>query len=136
MQHNHFPSKTFPKIYTGPIWINKLIVQLIYYNLNRWQIRNEAAHASESAEEYKKLGRLIKLQLRLFTSQTARTQTLTQSTDNLLMMFLQYQMNVLQTGSSHTWRQHHIEPNKIRLLTQPLPVTTAKLYSTTQKDET
>ena len=32
--------------------MKKLIAQLIYYNVNRWQIRNEAAHASESAEEY------------------------------------------------------------------------------------
>jgi len=32
--------------------MKNLIAQLISYNLNRWQIRNEAAHTSESAEEY------------------------------------------------------------------------------------
>ena len=35
--------------------MKKLIAQLIFYNLNRWQIRNEAAHASESAEEYENI---------------------------------------------------------------------------------
>ena len=39
----------------GPLWAKKLIAQLIYYNLNRWQIRNEAAHSSESAEQYEKI---------------------------------------------------------------------------------
>jgi len=33
--------------------MKKLVAQLIYYNLNRWQIRNEAAQAKESAEEYR-----------------------------------------------------------------------------------
>jgi len=44
-----------PKNYTGSIWMKKLVAQLIFYNLNRWQIRNEAAHASESAEEYENI---------------------------------------------------------------------------------
>jgi hypothetical protein len=34
--------------------MKKLVAQLIYYNLNRWQIRNEAAQAAESAEEHRK----------------------------------------------------------------------------------
>jgi|AntRauTorckE5430_2_1112549.scaffolds.fasta_scaffold11211_2 hypothetical protein len=35
-------------------WRNKkLVAQIIYYDLNRWQIRNEAAQATESAEEYR-----------------------------------------------------------------------------------
>jgi len=48
MRHNHLP-----KNYMGSIWMKMLIGQLTFYNLNRWQIRNKAAHASESAEEYK-----------------------------------------------------------------------------------
>ena len=54
MHHNQHSKTKFPKYYTGSIWIKKLIAQLIFYNLNRWQIQNEAAHASESAEEYEK----------------------------------------------------------------------------------
>jgi hypothetical protein len=33
--------------------MKKLVAQL-FYNLNRWQIRNEAAQATESADEYRK----------------------------------------------------------------------------------
>ena len=55
MRHNLPSSEKFPKRYTGPIWMKKLVAQLIFYNLNRWQIRNEAAHATESAEEYRKI---------------------------------------------------------------------------------
>jgi hypothetical protein len=54
MRHNLPTSQKFPKRYTGPIWMKKLVAQLIYYNLNRWQIRNEAAQATESAEDYRK----------------------------------------------------------------------------------
>jgi len=54
MRHNLPSSEKFPKRYTGPIWMKKLVAQLIYYNLNRWQIRNEAAQAAESAEEHRK----------------------------------------------------------------------------------
>ena len=59
MRHNHHSKTKFPKNYTGPIWMRKLIAQLIFYNLNRWQIRNEAAHTSESAEDYEKNERQI-----------------------------------------------------------------------------
>ena len=55
MRHNQNSKKKFPKSYTGPLWAKKLIAQLIYYNLNRWQIRNEAAHSTESAEQYDKI---------------------------------------------------------------------------------
>jgi|AntRauTorckE5430_2_1112549.scaffolds.fasta_scaffold07224_3 hypothetical protein len=51
MRHNLPTSETFPKRCTGPIWI---VAQLNYYNINRWQIRNEAAHATESVEEYRR----------------------------------------------------------------------------------
>ena len=54
MRHNLPTSETFPKRCTGPIWMKKHVAQLNYYNLNRWQIRNEAAHATESEEEYRK----------------------------------------------------------------------------------
>eukprot|EP00979_Chaetoceros_neogracilis_P017636 scaffold10260_cov266-Chaetoceros_neogracile.AAC.49 len=49
MRYNLPTSKTFSKRYTGPIWMKKLTAQL-----NRWQIRNEAAHTTESAEDYRK----------------------------------------------------------------------------------
>ena len=52
MRHNLHSTEKFPKSYTGPIWMKKLVAQLIFYNLNRWQIRNEAAHASDTAAEY------------------------------------------------------------------------------------
>ena len=54
MRHNLPTSNTFPKNYTAPIWMKKLEAELIYCNLNRWQISNEAAHATESADEYRK----------------------------------------------------------------------------------
>jgi len=54
MRHNQHSKTKLPMSYTRSIWMKKLIVQLIFYNLNRWQIRNEAAHASESAETYEK----------------------------------------------------------------------------------
>jgi len=44
-----------PKSYTGKIRTRKLIAQLIYYNLNRWQIRNDIKHSMDSGIEYKKL---------------------------------------------------------------------------------
>jgi hypothetical protein len=34
--------------------MKKLVAELIYCNLNRWQISNEATHATESAEKYRK----------------------------------------------------------------------------------
>ena len=55
MRHNQNSKEKFPKNYTGPLWAKKLIAQLIFYNLNRWQIRNEAAHSSESSEQYEEI---------------------------------------------------------------------------------
>ena len=31
-----------------------LVAQPVYYNLNRWQLHNEAAHTPESAKDYRK----------------------------------------------------------------------------------
>jgi len=70
MRHNLPSSKKFPKRYTGPIWMKKLVTQLIYYNLNRWQTRNEAAQATLTNIE--KHGRCINLQSRPNISKTAQ----------------------------------------------------------------
>ena len=40
----------FPRHYTGKVWSKQIIASLIYYNLNRWQIRNEVAHATATVE--------------------------------------------------------------------------------------
>ena len=51
LRHNHCDLETdLPRHYMGKIGSKKIIARLIYYNLNRWQIRNEVAHAIATSE--------------------------------------------------------------------------------------
>eukprot|EP00560_Eucampia_antarctica_P008828 CAMPEP_0197828712 /NCGR_PEP_ID=MMETSP1437-20131217/5244_1 /TAXON_ID=49252 ORGANISM="Eucampia antarctica, Strain CCMP1452" /NCGR_SAMPLE_ID=MMETSP1437 /ASSEMBLY_ACC=CAM_ASM_001096 /LENGTH=73 /DNA_ID=CAMNT_0043430045 /DNA_START=155 /DNA_END=376 /DNA_ORIENTATION=- len=53
--NNQGPEVDFPKMsYTGKIRARKFIARLIYYNFNRWQIRNDIKHSTDNEITYKK----------------------------------------------------------------------------------
>eukprot|EP00979_Chaetoceros_neogracilis_P000411 scaffold107_cov269-Chaetoceros_neogracile.AAC.3 len=112
MRHNLPTSETFPKRCTGPIWMRKLVAQLNYYNINRWQIRNEAAHATESVEEYRRTREMhhsIITALYQLNSTDPDPHALSrQPLEDILNMSNERLANWLQSHSaSSSYRAHH-----------------------------
>jgi len=99
---------------TGPIWMKKLVAQLIYYNLNRWQIRNEAAQATESAEDYRKTREMHQSTITaLYQSKSTDPDPhalYRQPLEDILNMSTERLVNWLQShsaSSSYRAHQHH-----------------------------
>ena len=107
----------FPKRYTGPIWMKKLVAQLIFYNLNRWQIRNEAAQATESADEYRKTRETHQSTITALYQQNSTEidphALYKQPLGDILNMSNERLVNWLQShsaSSSYRAHQHHDKP--------------------------
>ena len=109
MRHNHPSDKKFPKNYTGPIWMKQLIAQLIYYNLNHWQICNEAVTQRNLKKNMAIPENDLNPLSRLFTSCMASQKTPELSTDSLWKTSSQCQTNVSRTGYTHT---RHLNPTE------------------------
>jgi len=136
MRHNLPTSETFPKRCTGPIWMKKHVAQLNYYNLNRWQIRNEAAHATESAEEYRKTREMHHSTITaLYQSNSTDPDPhalYRQPLEDILNMSNERLANWLQSHSaSSSYRATTITTDNQTLLN----TTSIILYNTKQKDE-
>ena len=132
MRHNLPTSNTFPKNYTAPIWMKKLEAELIYCNLNRWQISNEAAHATESAEEYRKTREIHQSTITaLYQSKSTNADLHSlyrQPLEDILTMLNDRLVNLLKSHSASS----SYSPAKPR----STPNTTSIIfYNTKQKDE-
>jgi len=88
--------------------MRKLIAQLIFYNLNRWQIRNEGAHASESAEDYEKTRDRFQATIKALYQMTAESDETSsiyrQPLEDILVMTNELLSNWLH--SHKAWTSH------------------------------
>jgi hypothetical protein len=146
MRHNLPASQKFPKRYTGPICMKQLFTQLIYYNLNRWQIRNEAAQATESAEEYRKTQEMHQSTITaLYQSNSTDPDPdpdpdphalYRQPLGDILNMSNERLVNWLRATRHHHHTEHtNITTNQHTSLKTFSKKTSINLYNTKQKDE-
>ena len=133
-------SRKFPKRYTGPIWMKKLVAQLIFYNLNRWQIRNEAAQATESADEYRKTRETHQSTITALYQQNSTEidphALYKQPLGDILNMSNERLVNWLRATRHHHHTEHtNITTNQHTSLKTFSKKTSINLYNTKQKDE-
>ena len=111
LRQNHCDLDTeFPRHYTGKVWTKQFISCLIYYNLNRWQIRNEVAHAIATAEaQAKSLAQYTDTITSLYANHTNHNQLFRMPLANLLSLPTTQLCNWLQMQEASTLYHTHTQ---------------------------